>query len=104
MFACKKDTNYEIYYEVEIQPADYTKSYEAKIFYMNTKNKLESVSLTTSNWNHSHFAYSGDYSQVEVHGIQNVGLINIFVTVNGKKHFNTCNELNCWTEVKVNLN
>jgi hypothetical protein len=103
LLSCKKDVNYTIYYSVEIQPADYTKPYEAKIYYTNSEGKPTNQTITTTAWNASRFARSDDNANIRVQGIQNIALINVIVTINGKKYFNTCNELNCWVEVNENL-
>lgn len=104
LFSCKKDVDYKIYYKVEIQPSDYSKPYEAKIDYTNSKSEHIYENISVSEWNASSYGRSDGHAFIRVQGIQNVELINITATINDKKHFKTCNELNCGVEISETLN
>lgn len=104
LFSCKKDVDYTIYYKVQIQPVDFSKTYEAKIDYTNSKGGHINENISTSEWNSSSYGRSDGNVFIRVQGIQNVGLINITVTINDIKHFKTCNEINCGVEISETLN
>lgn len=103
-FACKKDIDYTIYYNVEIQPFDYSKSCEANIDYINSEGKHINQILSSSEWNGNRYARSDENAFLRVQGTKNIALINITVTINGKKYAKTCNTLNCWVEINESLN
>ena len=89
---------YTVYYKVEVQALDNTKPMETKIAYKKTGGLIYET-IATGAWSSSHEARNGGNAFLRVYGIQNINSINITVTVNNNKYSNTCNTLNCTTEI-----
>jgi hypothetical protein len=98
LLSCSKTRMYTVYYKVEVQALDNTKPMEAKIAYKKSGALLYET-IATGEWSKSIEARNGDNAFLRVYGIQNINKINVTVTVNNNKYYNTCNTLNCIAEI-----